>query len=82
MRANPLRKNLQKYLVRHGLSRKFEKQLNHFLVDSTYPSLNTEKMKIGHIDIYSFRIDRKYRVIFTYNSDESIEIIDINNHYQ
>lgn len=82
MQANPLRKNLQKYLIRHNLSRKFTKQLNYFLVDPTYPSLNTEKMKIEGIDVYSFRIDRKYRVIFTYNLDESIEIVDINNHYQ
>lgn len=82
MQASPLRKDLQKYLARHNLDKKFKKQLSYFLADSTYPSLNTEKLKIAHIDAYSFRIDRKYRVIFAYNSDNSIEIIDINNHYQ
>lgn len=82
MQANPLRKDLQKYLVRHNLGKKFIKQLGYFLTDATHPSLNTEKLKITSIDVYSFRIDRKYRVIFTYNSDDSIEIIDINNHYQ
>lgn len=82
MRANPLRKDLQKYLDSHNLRLKFIKQLNFFLADSTHPSLNTEKIKIGHLEAYSFRIDRKYRVIFIYYPNESIEIIDINNHYK
>lgn len=82
MRANPLRKDLQRYLIRHNLSNKFTKQLSYFLADPTHPSLNTEKIGIRRLEAYSFRIDRKYRVIFIYNSDESIEVVDINNHYQ
>ncbi len=82
MRANPLRRDLQKYLVRHNLGSKFTKQLNYFLADPAHPSLNTEKIGIKHLEAYSFRIDRKYRVIFIYNSDGSIETIDINNHYK
>ncbi|MBI5358256.1 hypothetical protein HZB69_01340 [Candidatus Amesbacteria bacterium] len=82
MQANPLRKDLQKYLSRHNLDKKFTKQLNYFLTDPTHPSLNTEKVGIKFLESYSFRIDRKYRVIFAYNPDETLEIIDINNHYQ
>jgi len=82
MQANPLRKDLQRYLTRHNLDSKFTKQLNLFLIDPAYPSLNTEKIGIRNLEAYSFRIDRKYRVIFIYISDGSIEIVDINNHYQ
>ena len=82
MRANPLRKDLQKYLNRHSLNNKFIKQLNYLLTNPAYPSLNTEKIKIGQQEAYSFRIDKKYRAIFIYFSNETIEIIDINNHYQ
>ena len=30
----------------------------------------------------SFRIDRKYRAIFIFRDKNTIEIIDVNNHYQ
>ena len=82
MRVNPLRKDLQKYLTRHNLGNKFIKQLNLFLTDTAYPSLNTERIGAKHLEIYSFRIDRKYRAIFVYTPDGSIEIVDINNHYR
>ncbi len=81
MQANPLRKDLLKYLSNHGLLERFKKQLDYFLNDPSHPSLNTEKIKIKNYEAYSFRIDRKYRVIFVYYSDDSIEIVDINNHY-
>jgi plasmid maintenance system killer protein len=82
MRVNPLRKDLQKYLARHNLGNKFTKQLNLLLIDSAYPSLNTERIGTKHLEIYSFRIDRKYRAIFFYTQDGAIEIVDINNHYK
>jgi Txe/YoeB family toxin of Txe-Axe toxin-antitoxin module len=81
MQASPLRKDLQKYLTSHNLANKFTKQLSYFLNDPMHPSLNTEKIKIKNQEAYSFRIDRKYRVIFFYYSDDTIEIVDINNHY-
>mgnify|MGYP001571641711 CR=1 FL=1 len=82
MRVKPLRKDLQRYLARHNLGNKFTKQLNLFLTDPGYPSLNTERIGTKHLEIYSFRIDRKYRAIFVYTPDGSIEIVDINNHYR
>lgn len=77
----PLQSRLQRFLVRHGLVQKFEKQAQLFLFNPRHPSLHTELMEPKSLKIYSFRIDRKYRVIFVYLRDHSIEIIDINRHY-
>ena len=35
-----------------------------------------------HPKLHSFRIDRKYRVIFGVAKDGKVEIIDINDHYR
>jgi len=77
----PLHPRLQRFLVRHDLIEKFEKQARLFLSNPRHPSLRTELMEPKHLKIYSFRVDRKYRAIFIYLADHSIEIIDINRHY-
>lgn len=86
MKVKPLRSGLKEYLKRHNLVRKFNKQLKMFMENPRYPSLQTEKLEPKSLNIYSFRIDRKYRAIFiTTTSDEletEAEIIDINDHYQ
>lgn len=81
IKIKPLSPRLQRFLVRHNLIEKFEKQAQLFLLNPRHPSLHTELMEPKHLKIYSFRIDRKYRVIFVYLKDRSIEIIDINRHY-
>lgn len=82
MVINPLRSKLKKYLTRHNLIDKYEKQVALFIVNPSYPSLNTELLEPKEFRIYSFRIDRKYRAIFIFPTSESIEIIDINVHYR
>jgi len=53
-----------------------------FEVSPFYPSLETDLLEPRQMKIWSFRLDRKYRVIFIFRNKETIEIIDINNHYQ
>ena len=81
MYIKKLRSDLQKRLLRHQLTDKFEKQCRLFESDVNHPSLNTELLTPKKLRIYSFRIDRKYRAIFIIVENEA-EIIDINNHYQ
>ncbi|MBI4038913.1 hypothetical protein HY384_03060 [Candidatus Daviesbacteria bacterium] len=81
MIVKPLRSDLQKYLKKHHLSRKFNKQIALFSQNPRHPSLNTEILEPKSLKIYSFRIDRKYRVIFITKLNEA-EIIDMNDHYQ
>ncbi len=82
MTVKPLRSDLLKYLQKHNLKNKFDKQIALFIQDPRYPSLNTERLEPKVLKIYSFRIDRKYRAIFIFISPEEIEVIVINDHYQ
>ena len=82
MRVKPLRKDLQTYISKRSLRRKFDKQLELFKNNLKRPSLKTERLEPKSLKIYSFRIDRKYRVIFILINHNEVEIVDINDHYQ
>ena len=77
-----LKPSLVKYLKRHNFEKKYSKQLALFKSNPLYPSLNTEKLEPSTYNLYSFRIDRKYRAIFGFHTSDEVEIVDINVHYQ
>ena len=66
MKIKPLREDLKKYLQKHNLEKKWDKAKKLFENDPFYPSLNTELLEPKDRLIYSFRLDKKYRVIFIY----------------
>ncbi len=78
----PLHLDVQKYLEKHGLEKKFYKQKHLFEQNPFHRSLETELLEPRHMRIWSFRIDRKYRAIFIFLEKGLVEVIDINNHYQ
>ncbi len=82
MKIKRLRLDLQKYLIKRNLIKKFDKQLKLFRDNPKHPSLNTERLEPKSLKIYSFRIDRKYRAIFIIIASDEAEIVDINDHYQ
>jgi len=82
MRVEPLRSDLVKYLKKHGLVKKYEKQVRLFTANFHYPSLHTEILEPKSLKIYSFSIDRKYRAIFVLVTRDLAEIVDINDHYR
>ena len=82
MQIKPLRSNLEKYIQKHNLTRKFEKQSHVFTQNPRHPSLHTEALEPKSLKVYSFRLDRKYRTIFIFVSSTEIEIADINSHYK
>lgn len=82
MNVKPLREDLKKYLIKHNLVKKFNKQILLFSSNPSHPSLNTEILEPRSFKTYSFRIDRKYRVIFAIKDAGEAEIVDINDHYQ
>lgn len=57
-----------------------KKQFELFLKNLFHPSLNTEKLEPKNKNIWSFRINKKLRVIFTFNVDETIVLLDIGPH--
>jgi Txe/YoeB family toxin of Txe-Axe toxin-antitoxin module len=70
------------YLTEHKLYKKFIKAKALFEENPFHPSLNMELLEPKHRLIYSFRLDRKYRVIFVYVETETVEVIAITNHYK
>jgi len=55
----------------------FVNKLNFLLKDTKHPSINTEKLNYS---LYSFRINKNFRVIFKHRNKEEIELIFIANH--
>ncbi|MBI3442348.1 MAG: hypothetical protein HY007_01085 [Candidatus Sungbacteria bacterium] len=82
MKILPLHHEIQKYLAERQLEEKFEKQKKFFELNPFHRSLETELLEPRKMRIWSFRIDRKYRAIFIFRESDTVEIIDINNHYQ
>lgn len=82
MNILPLHSALVRYIEARGLARRFEKQSKLFVVNINHPSLETELLEPKHLRIFSFRLNRKYRAIFIFRNRETIEVIDINNHYR
>lgn len=82
MNIAKLHPEIEEYLREHKLVKKFEKQTQFFKENMSHPGLNVELLQPRHLKIFSFRVDKKYRAIFVFIRRDTIEIIDINNHYK
>lgn len=82
MKVLELREDQIDYLKYHQLLKKYEKAKRLFEENPFHPSLNMELLEPKHRLLYSFRLDRKYRAIFAYVENETIEIIIFTNHYK
>jgi len=82
MKIIPLHQEILDYLNGRNLEKKFEKQKRLFERNPFHPSLQTELLEPRRMRFWSFRIDRKYRAIFIFLEADTVEIIDINNHYK
>lgn len=60
--------------------KKTKKQFQLFIKNLFHPSLHTEKLEPKKNNIWSFRIDKNFRVIFTFLSGEIILLLDIGPH--
>lgn len=76
----PLRLDLDKYLVKHFLEKKWEKIKKFLENDLRHSSLDFKKIVFKHTVVYSFRLDKQYRGICVLKSN-IIEIILFTNHY-
>ena len=77
-----LRNDIETYIKKHGLVKKWQKAKKLFESNPSHPSLGTELLEPRHRLIYSFRIDKKYRAIFICLPEDKIEIVVITNHYR
>ncbi|MCF7905684.1 type II toxin-antitoxin system RelE/ParE family toxin [Candidatus Gracilibacteria bacterium] len=76
--TDQFRKDLQRF--RH-LSVQIEKQLDLFLQDHKHPSLHTKKLKPAHYAKYSFRVNKQFRIIFTFQEETPV-LLYISKHYE
>ena len=81
MKIKPLRKDLQTFLKKYQLEKKFQKTITLFELDIRHPSLNVELLEPRWRGIYSFRLDKKYRALFFLDKDQA-EIFQITKHYR
>jgi mRNA-degrading endonuclease RelE of RelBE toxin-antitoxin system len=62
------------------IKKKAVKQELLFSANPLHPSLNTEKLIPKTKQLWSFRVDTKYRVIFTYSKDGIVIFLSIGAH--
>ncbi len=78
----PLRDDLTDYLKEHGLTKKWIKVKCLFESNLRHPSLNVEILEPRELNIYSFRVDKKYRALFVTHATGEVEVFKITNHYK
>lgn len=62
------------------IRRKSEKQLALFRNNPFHPSLHTEKLAPKQAERWSFRVDRRYRILFRFVDARGILLIAIGTH--
>ena len=79
----PISPRNQTIVSSHGLVKKFQKQCTLLTKNPHHPGLHMELLEPKIHGVYSFRIDRKYRVLFVFRPDrKAIEILSITVHYR
>ncbi len=56
------------------------KQETMFKINQFYPSLNTEKLIPKTRQLWSFRVDKKYRIVFRQFTADTIVFLSIGEH--
>lgn len=63
-----------------SVQKKAEKQEGLFRENPHYPSLHTEKLKPKKKEVWSFRIDKKYRIIFRFVDGGKVVFLTVGPH--
>ena len=75
------RKDLDETVEKCGLRRKWNKAKELFENNLRHPSLHTELLEPRWRGIYSFRLDKQYRVLFFIQENQA-EVFSITRHYK
>ena len=71
---------LQYQRLSASIQKKAEKQEKIFQSNPFHPSLHTEKLQPRGRQVWSFRIDRKYRVVFRFLGDRRVLFLVVGPH--
>ena len=64
----------------HNIQQKAEKKTSLFKENVFHPSLKTEKLEPRNKELWSFRVDKKYRILFRFNNKSSVRFLVIGPH--
>ncbi len=67
-------------LLPKSIQRKAEKQEGIFKDNPFHPSLHTEKLSPKSREVWSFRVDRRYRVLFRFLGKDKVLLVAIGPH--
>ena len=62
------------------IQKKAEKQERFFRQNPFHPSLHTEKLYPKGKEVWSFRVDRRYRIIFRFLNNDKVLFLTIGPH--
>ena len=62
------------------IQKKAEKQENNFRENPFHPSLHTEKLEPRRKDVWSIRVDRRYRILFRFVDGETALFLTVGPH--
>lgn len=62
------------------IQKKAERQQKKFIENPFYPSLHTEKLNPKAREVWSFRIDRQYRIIFRFLDGNTVLFLTVGPH--
>jgi len=63
-----------------NLKAKTKKKIELFQNNPKHPSLRSEKLEPKHLNLYSFRIGRNWRIVFDYEDSKVARLRDIDKH--
>jgi mRNA-degrading endonuclease RelE of RelBE toxin-antitoxin system len=63
-----------------AIKRKLQKQESLFRQNPHHPSLHSEKLEPKGRQIWSFRIDRRYRVLFRFEDRDTVVLLSVGSH--
>jgi mRNA-degrading endonuclease RelE of RelBE toxin-antitoxin system len=64
-----------------SVQRKAATKTDFFRENPFHPSLHTEKLHPKHHEVWSFRVDRAYRIIFKFIGRDHVELRFIGHHH-
>lgn len=63
-----------------SIQKKAVKQQDIFIQNPLYPSLHTEKLQPKTKELWSIRVDKKYRIVFRYLDNDEVLLLYVGPH--
>lgn len=68
------------YNLSENIQRKAEKQEKNFRENPFHPSLHTEKLEPRRKEVWSIRVDRRYRIVFRFIDGDTALFLTVGPH--